>query len=132
SRLCCGAGQPRPITAVCAFTAHFGIRARQNRRGALTRRRPHGCRLRSRCRLLRRRHQMSTIDTETRRKLRDMAAGPLLDALPAQDDTLTLGMSFEQRIQLAVDEAHSAFTHAKVDGLIRRAQLRYPNADLRR
>src|SRR5699024_8333135 len=75
---------------------------------------------------------MSTIDTETRRKLRDMAAGPLLDALLAQDETLTLGMSFEQRIQLAVDEAHSAFTHAKVEGLIRRAQLRYPNADLRR
>lgn len=75
---------------------------------------------------------MSSIDTETRRKLRDMAAGPLLDALLAQDETLTLGMSFEQRIQLAVDEAHSAFTHAKVEGLIRRAQLRYPNADLRR
>lgn len=75
---------------------------------------------------------MSSIDTETRRKLRDMAAGPLLDALLAQDETLTLGMSFEQRIQLIVDEAHSAFTHAKVEGLIRRAQLRYPNADLRR
>lgn len=75
---------------------------------------------------------MTTIDIETRRKLREMAAGPLLDALVAQDDTLTLGMSFEQRISLAVDEAHTAFTHAKVDGLIRRAQLRYPNADLRR
>lgn len=75
---------------------------------------------------------MSTIDTETRRKLREMAAGPLLDALLAQDETLTLGMAFEQRLQLAVDEAHSAFTHAKVEGLIRRAQLRYPNADLRR
>src|SRR5690625_1160024 len=75
---------------------------------------------------------MSNIDTAPRRKLRDMAAGPLLDALLAQDDTLTLGMSFEQRIQLAEDEAHSAFTHAKVDGLIRRAQQRYPNADLRR
>ena len=75
---------------------------------------------------------MTSIDTETRRKLRDMAAGSLLDALLAQDDTLTLGMSFEQRLQLAVDEAHSAFTHAKVQGLIRRAQLRYPNADLRR
>lgn len=75
---------------------------------------------------------MTSIDTDTRRKLRDMAAGPLLDALLAQDETLTFGMSFEQRIQLAVDEAHSAFTHAKVEGLIRRAQLRYPNADLRR
>ena len=75
---------------------------------------------------------MTSIDTETRRKMRDMAAGPLLDALLAQDEILTLGMSFEQRLQLAVDEAHSAFTHAKVEGLIRRAQLRYPNADLRR
>jgi len=75
---------------------------------------------------------MTIINTDTRRKLRDMSAGPLLDALLAQDDTLTLGMSFEQRIHLVVDEAHSAFTHAKVEGLIRRAQLRYPNADLRR
>ena len=75
---------------------------------------------------------MTSIDTETRRKMRDMAAGPLLDALLAQDEILTLGMSFEQRLQLAVDEAHSAFTHAKVEGLIRRAQLRYTNADLRR
>lgn len=48
---------------------------------------------------------MTTLDTETRRKLREMAAGPLLDALSAQDDSLTLGMSFEQRIGLAVDEA---------------------------
>src|SRR5690625_7650467 len=75
---------------------------------------------------------MTIINTDTRRKLRDMSAGPLLDALLAQDDTLTLGMAFAQRIQLVVDEAHSAFTHAKVEGLIRRAQLRYTNADLRR
>lgn len=60
-----------------------------------------------------------------------MATSPLLDALLAQDGTLTLGTSFEQRFQLAVDEARSAFTHAKVDGLIRRAQLSYSNADLR-
>ena len=75
---------------------------------------------------------MSQLDTETRRKMREMAAGPLLDALLAQDDTMTMGLSFEQRVGLAVDEAHTAFTHAKVQGLIRRAQLRYPNADLRR
>ncbi len=75
---------------------------------------------------------MTQIDTETKRKLREMAAGPLLEALQAQDETLTLGMSFEERIRLAVDEAHTAFTHTKVEGLIRRASLRYPNADLRR
>src|SRR5699024_1856135 len=59
-------------------------------------------------------------------------ATALLDAIEAQDETLVLGMSFEDRIQLVVDEAHSTFTHAKVEGLIRRAGLRYPGADLRR
>ncbi|MGX9347776.1 hypothetical protein [Microbacterium sp. KNMS] len=34
---------------------------------------------------------------------------------------------------LAVNDAHAAFTHTKVvEGLIRRAGLHYPNADLRR
>ncbi|GAA3920969.1 hypothetical protein BKA10_002587 [Microbacterium invictum] len=38
----------------------------------------------------------------------------------------------EERVKLAVDDAHATFTHSKVEGLIRRAGLRYPNADLRR
>lgn len=75
---------------------------------------------------------MSRIDTESKRKLREMGVATLVDALEAQDDSLTLGMAFEERIKLAVDDAHAAFTHAKVDGLIRRAGLRYPDADLRR
>jgi DNA replication protein DnaC len=41
-------------------------------------------------------------------------------------------MSFEQRISLIVDEAYSSFAHSKVEGLIRRAGLRCPEADLRR
>jgi DNA replication protein DnaC len=75
---------------------------------------------------------MSRIDTETKRKLREMGATALLEALEAQDETLVMGLGFEDKIRLAVDEAHSTFTHAKVEGLIRRAGLRYPNADLRR
>ncbi len=75
---------------------------------------------------------VSRLDTETKRKLREMGASSLVDALDIQDDTLTLGMVFEERIKLAVDDAHAAFTHGKVEGLIRRAGLRYPNADLRR
>lgn len=74
---------------------------------------------------------MTQLDTETKRKLREMAAVPLLEALFAKNDALTLSVSFEQRISLAVDEAHTAFTHAKVEGLIGRAKLSYPNADLR-
>src|SRR5699024_10055538 len=69
-----------------------------------------------------------------RKPTAELAGFPCSSGLLLVDHThtLTLGMSFEQRIHLAVDEAHSAFTHAKVEGLIRRAQLRYPNADLRR
>jgi len=75
---------------------------------------------------------VSRIDTETKRKLREMGAAPILEALEAQDETLVLGMAFEERLRLIVDEAHSGFNHAKVEGLIRRAGLRYPGADLRR
>ena len=75
---------------------------------------------------------MTRLDTETKRKLREIGATCLVDALETQDDTLTLGMVFEERIKLAVDDAHATFTHGKVEGLIRRAGLRYPNADFRR
>lgn len=74
---------------------------------------------------------MSRLDGETKRKLREMGVTSLLDAFETQDDTLTLGMAFEERVKLIVDDAHATFTHSKVDGLIRRASLRYPDADLR-
>lgn len=41
------------------------------------------------------------------------------------------GDGVRRAIQLAVDDAHALFTNAKVEGLIRRAGLRYPDADLR-
>ena len=75
---------------------------------------------------------MSRLDSETKRKLREMGVTSLLEAFEAQDETMTLGMAFEERVKLVVDDAHAAFTHAKVEGLIRRAGLRYPDADLRR
>ena len=75
---------------------------------------------------------MSAIDIETKRKLREMGAQPLLEAIEAQHEDHVLGMSFHERLQLVVDHAHESFNHSKVDGLIRRANLRYPAADLRR
>ena len=75
---------------------------------------------------------MSALDGETKRKLREMNAGELLQAIDTQDEVLSIGLAFEDRVRLAVDDAYAAFTHSKVDGLIRRAGLRYPNADLRR
>ncbi|SDT17155.1 IstB-like ATP binding protein [Brevibacterium sandarakinum] len=75
---------------------------------------------------------MSGTDTETKRKLREIGATALLEALESQGEDLVLGMGFDDRLRLVVDEAHSSFNHAKVEGLIRRAGLRYPGADLRR
>ncbi|MEF2256007.1 hypothetical protein V2V91_12825 [Microbacterium schleiferi] len=75
---------------------------------------------------------MSRLDSETKRKLREMGVASLVDTIEAQDDALTLGVVFEERIKIAVDDAHATFTHSKVEGLVRRAGLRYPNADLRR
>ena len=55
---------------------------------------------------------MSSIDSETKRKLREMGAQPLLEALEAQHDDHVVGMSFGERLQLVVDHAHESFNHS--------------------
>ena len=75
---------------------------------------------------------MSALDGETKRKLREMNASELLAAIDLQDDIISISLTFEERVRLVVDDAYSTFTHSKVAGLIRRAGLRYPNADMRR
>ncbi|MGO4384377.1 ATP-binding protein [Specibacter sp. RAF43] len=74
---------------------------------------------------------MSSLDIETKRKMREMNATEMLQSSEAQDETLSMALSFDERVRLIVDEANSTFTTSKVDGLISRAKLRYPNADLR-
>lgn len=75
---------------------------------------------------------MTMLGSETNRKLRDMGASCLLSAIEAQDDDMCMGMTFAERLQMAVDEAHSSFVDGKVEQLIKRAHLRYPDADVRR
>ena len=75
---------------------------------------------------------MGRLDGEIKRKLREMNTGELLEAIDTQDETLSMSLTFEERVRLAVDNAYSSFTHSKVAGMIRRAGLRYPNADMRR
>ena len=71
------------------------------------------------------------LDEQTRRQLRDMGCGELLDAFANQDDDACMAMNTEQRVRLAVDEAYTAFVDKRIDGLARRARLCYPQADLR-
>lgn len=75
---------------------------------------------------------MTIIDTATKHKLREMGAAALADALGGQDETLSMGMPFAERIKLAVDDAHACYSQQKIEGLIRRAGLRYADAELRR
>lgn len=71
------------------------------------------------------------LSVETKRKLRDMGASELLAALEAQDEGICMGMTCPERVQMAVDEAHSSFVTSKVRNLVKRAGLRYPEADVR-
>ena len=40
---------------------------------------------------------MSALDGETKRKLREMNAGELLEAIHTQDDILSINLTFEER-----------------------------------
>jgi len=55
-----------------------------------------------------------------------MGADELLDALLAQDDAACMGIPFEQRIQMAVDEAHAGYVADRIRNLVKGANLRYP------
>ena len=71
------------------------------------------------------------IDTETKRKLREMNATDLLDAFERLDEQTTMPLSHAEVIRLAVDSAHSGHMDARIQRLVKRAGLRYPQADLR-
>ena len=55
------------------------------------------------------------VDAETARKLREIGAGDLVEALRAQDDDMCAMPTFSERIHMAADEAHSSFISQKGD-----------------
>lgn len=71
------------------------------------------------------------IDTETKRKLREMNATDLLDAFERLDEQTTMPLSHTEVIRLAVDSAHSGHMDARIQRLVKRAGLRYPQAEPR-
>ena len=77
------------------------------------------------------RRRAMDLSVEAKRKLRDMGAADLLDALEAQDEGVCMGVTCAERVQMAVDEARSAFVTSKVRNLTKRASLRCPEADVR-
>lgn len=74
---------------------------------------------------------MMILDAETKRKLREMGAADLAEAVDAQDGELYMSMPFGERIKVATDVAYSGFVESKVKGLLKRAHLRFDYADVR-
>jgi len=71
------------------------------------------------------------IDEETRRKLRELNMGEMVDALDMQDSDLAcMGVAFDERIKMAVDYVYEEKHAAGVKRLLGRARLRFPEADI--
>ena len=71
------------------------------------------------------------LDPETRRKARELKVPGFLDAIEmlSADDSYA-ALSFEDKIKVLIDYSYQEATNAKVAGLIKRAHLRLPTADI--
>ena len=71
------------------------------------------------------------IDEETRRKLRELSMGEMVDALDMQDSDLScVSMPFGERVRMMVDYVWEEKRAASVKRLLARARLRFPNAEI--
>ena len=71
------------------------------------------------------------LDSETRRKLREMGVPEMVVALDDMEkDSAYDTLSFDDRLKTAIDIAHQEQENAKVRRLITRAHFRLPQADI--
>ena len=71
------------------------------------------------------------LDEETRRKLREMGMGEMVEAADLQDaDRTADAMPFCERVRMMVDYAYEAKYASSVKRLLQRAKLRFPEAEM--
>lgn len=71
------------------------------------------------------------INEQTRRKLRLLNIGELIDELELQQmDERTIALSFDERFQMLIDNLYQRKYNEKVHRLIKNAKLRLPKADV--
>lgn len=73
---------------------------------------------------------MIIIDSGTKRKLREMTS-ELLEAFERLDERTVMPLSHAEVVGIAVDNAYGGYADAKIQRLVKRAGLRYPQADPR-
>lgn len=72
------------------------------------------------------------IDEETRRKMREMGMGEMVEALDLQErDGTSMAVPFDDRVRMMVDYAYEEKYAASVKRLVGRARLRFPDAEMR-
>jgi len=75
---------------------------------------------------------MSLLNEETRRKLRELNLGEMIDAIETQSQDVGYGqLSFEDRMKLAVDYVYQKKYNSKVQRLIKQSKFRITNANYR-
>lgn len=71
------------------------------------------------------------VDEETRRKLRELGMGEMVEALDLQEsDGISMAVAFDDRIWMMVDYAYEAKYISSVKRLAARAKLRFPDAEM--
>lgn len=71
------------------------------------------------------------LNDETKRKLRELNIGEIIDAIDFQNqDSITVTLPFEERIQRMVDYVYQEKYNSKIQRLIKSARFRFPQADI--
>lgn len=71
------------------------------------------------------------LNDETKRKLRELNIGELIDAIEYQNqDPKSSTLSFDERFQRMVDYLYQEKYNSKIQRLIKSAKFRFPQADI--
>lgn len=71
------------------------------------------------------------LNDETKRKLRELNIGEIIDAIEFQNqDPVTVTLPFDERIQRMVDYLYQEKYNSKIQRLIKSAKFRFPQADI--
>ena len=75
--------------------------------------------------------EITMINDETRRKLRELAMEEMITALDLQNnDCLYVSLPFDERIKMLVDYVYQEKYNGKVKRLLKQARFRIPNAEI--
>lgn len=74
---------------------------------------------------------ITMLNDETKRKLRELNIGEIIDAMDFQEqDPTTITLSFDERMQRLVDYLYQEKYNSKIQRLIKASRFRFPQADI--